>query len=165
MQLLGGEPREIVITIAAAPGADEDALAVEVAQTLRSQSTGDVPLRVLPATTVPVTLHLRIVYGGAGAGNALHDCLDGLSARRPGDPLLASQVLAAADAAPGVTAAAIAGWGRDGAAQTRRTALTALTARRSGPARILTAAELLRIDGRSGRLIITTGEDTADDGA
>ena len=62
----------------------------------------------------------------------MRDCLGGLSARRPGDPLLASQVLAAADGIDGVAGAMIVGWGREGAAQTRRTALPARSARRAG---------------------------------
>jgi hypothetical protein len=166
VQLLGGEPREIVVTLAAAPGADPGMLAAGVAQTLRSQATGDLPLRVLPAIAVPVLLHVRIVAGQPGAEAALRDCLGGLTARRPGDPLLASQVLAAASGVDGVAAAMIVGWGREGAAQTRRTALPARSARRAGDQRVLTAAELLYIDGRSDRLTITVGGRTAtDDGA
>lgn len=159
VRMLGGGPREVVVTIAAAPGADPDALAVGVARALRSQAAGDVPVRVLPAITVPVTLHVRIVAGAPGAETVLRDRLDGLSARGPGDSLLASQVLAAADGADGVVAAMITGWGRDGAALTRQAGLPARPARRSGAGRIL-AAELLRVDGRGNRLIITVGEDS-----
>lgn len=163
---LGSEPREIVVTVAAAPGVDPAALAAAVAQTLRSQATGDLPLHVVPAIAVPVLLNVRIVTDGPGAEPALRDCLGGLTARRPGDPLLASQVLAAANGVDGVLAAMIVGWGREGAAQTRRTALPAQSARRAGDQRILTAAELLGIDGRSDRLTITVrGRTTTDDGA
>ncbi len=163
VQLLGSEPREIVVTLAAAPGADTAALAAGVAQTLRSQATGDLPLRVLPAISVPVVLHVRIIVDRPGVEAALRDCLGGLSARCPGDPLLASQVLAAADGIDGVAGAMIVGWGREGAAQTRRTALPARSARHAGDQRVLTAAELLFIDGRSGRLTITVGGRTATD--
>lgn len=58
-----------------------------------------------------------------------------------------------------MAAAVIVGWGREGAAQTRRTALYAQPARRLGAWRILTAAELLYVDGRSDRLTITVEED------
>ena len=159
VQLLGSAPREIVVTLAAASGADSDALVARVARALRSRATGDVPLRVLPAIPVPVAVHLRIVAEQLDVERAVRDRLGGLTARRPGDPLLASQILAAAGGVDGVAAAVIVGWGREGAAQTRRTALYAQPARRLGAWRILTAAELLYVDGRSDRLTITVEED------
>lgn len=146
--LSGPLGRAIVITVALGAGAPDGALD-NVASTVETLSPSGLPVRVVAATLVNVLATVKVTSAQSATAiePAIRTALSGFAADRPGEPLYAARVLAAANAVSGVIAAQIVGWERYEAVTSTATALTAAraswAAKRSAPH----GAELLSIDG------------------
>jgi hypothetical protein len=147
--------RAIVITVALAPNAPPGTLEAVSAATEPLGPSG-LPVRFVTALPKSVLASVQIVSKRASGTiePAVRAALTNLSARRPGDPLYASQVLSAAVAVPGVIAARIIGWEIAGDPTITGPALAAAPASWGQQDLTPTGAQLLAIDGAQHYLVI-----------
>ncbi len=143
----------LVVSLAASPDAPDD-LESRVSEVLETERAPGPSLVVCRARLVGVSLQLEVT-AEQNVSDAVRELLEGHSAKRPALPLLAGQVLSAAMSLPGVVAAQILRWGRDGTPLCTASALAAAPASWRFRDDRVVAAELLVIGTAPGRLAIT----------